>query len=113
MSLTKCPYCAEEIQADEIKCKHCDSWLTGDPVYGPAGVPPGAMAPAAPQRLVRSTTDKMLAGICGGVANYIGLDSTVLRILVAIIVVFTGFIPGIITYVILSFIIPRDDALPY
>ena len=79
MSLTKCPYCAEEIQADAIKCKHCNSWLTGDPTHGTAGVHHDSAIPTPIPRLIRSSTDKMIAGICGGMAIYLGIDSTILR----------------------------------
>ena len=111
MSLTKCPYFAEEIQADAIKCKHCNSWLTGDPTHGTAGVHHDSAIPTPIPRLIRSSTDKMIAGICGGMAIYLGIDSTILRILIATIVVFTGFVPGIIAYICMWFIIPRDETL--
>ncbi len=61
------------------------------------------------KRLVRSTTDVMLAGVCGGLAQYIGMDSTIVRIIWAVASLFTGGFLGIIAYFICAVIIPKDD----
>jgi phage shock protein C len=58
------------------------------------------------KKLYRSTTDKMLAGVCGGVAEYVSIDSTVLRLLWALVVVFTGFVPGILVYIVAAIVMP-------
>lgn len=42
-----------------------------------------------PKRLYRSNSDKMIAGVCGGLAQYLGVDSTIVR-LVMLLLFFTG-----------------------
>jgi len=56
-----------------------------------------------PRHLYRSRTNRMIAGVCGGLAEFIGIDVTLLRILAVVI-------PGInlITYIILAIIIPEE-----
>jgi len=56
-----------------------------------------------PKRLYRSRSKRMIAGICGGLSDYLGLDVTLLRILAVII-------PGVnlITYLILAVLMPEE-----
>jgi phage shock protein C len=58
-------------------------------------------------RLVRSSHDKMLLGVCGGLAQRFGIDSTLIRIIFVIASVL-GFGSPILLYFILAFIIPKD-----
>ncbi len=61
------------------------------------------------KKIYRSNSDKMLAGVCGGLAEYFEADATALRLLWALIVVFTGFFPGAIVYVIAAVIMPSKQ----
>lgn len=52
--------------------------------------------------------DRMLGGVCGGLAEYFGLDPTLVRIAYALLIAFTAF-SGIILYPILYWIIPSKN----
>lgn len=58
-------------------------------------------------RLVRSETDKMVAGVCGGLAAYLGIDSVFVRLLFVLLLFASGI--GFPIYLILWFIMPRED----
>lgn len=58
-------------------------------------------------RLVRSANDRMLGGVCGGLARYFGIDATVVR-LVFVLAVLSGLSPLI--YVILWIVMPQEGA---
>jgi phage shock protein C len=61
----------------------------------------------AHKRLMRSPVDSKIAGVCGGVAEYLEVDSTIVRLVWVIIVVFTALIPGILAYVIAWVLMPE------
>ncbi|MDH5442579.1 MAG: PspC domain-containing protein [Candidatus Nomurabacteria bacterium] len=60
------------------------------------------------KKLTRSTTDRMISGVCGGFGEYFDIDPTILRIAMAFIVIFTGLIPGLVFYIVATMIIPKD-----
>lgn len=63
---------------------------------------------ASPQkRLTRSMTDKYIAGVCGGFAQYLGVDSTLVRV-VFVLLALLGFFPGVLAYVISWIIMPAE-----
>ncbi|HOQ36299.1 MAG TPA: PspC domain-containing protein [Acetivibrio sp.] len=62
------------------------------------------------RRLVRSKNDKILAGVCGGIAEYFDIDPTIVR-LGLVISIIAG--PGILAYIAAIFIIPEDDGSSY
>jgi phage shock protein C len=61
-----------------------------------------------PRRLERSRTNRVLGGVCGGVANYVNMDPTLVRVLTVVISLFTG-VP-IILYIIALFVIPEEGS---
>lgn len=58
------------------------------------------------KKLYRSLDKRMLAGICGGLSDFLGIDVTIIRIIWAVLSLFYGV--GIIIYIIAIFIIPND-----
>lgn len=58
-----------------------------------------------PRRLYRSN-NKMLGGVCAGVAEYLNIDPTVVRVL-AVLLFFTPFIPMLLTYLFVCLIVPN------
>jgi len=60
------------------------------------------------RRLVRSATDAKIAGVCGGLAAYLGVDSTPVRVLWVILSVMPGaVICGVIAYIVAWIIVPK------
>lgn len=61
------------------------------------------------RRLCLSRTDKKLAGVCGGFAEYFGIDSTLVRIGYAALILFGG--TGILLYIICALVMPKEEML--
>lgn len=59
------------------------------------------------KRLYRSKRNRVFAGICGGLGEYLKIDPVLLRLIWLLVVVFTGVFPGVIVYIIAIFIIPE------
>ncbi len=57
------------------------------------------------KRLYKSDRDKKLAGVCGGIAEYFNIDSTIVRLLWALVSLIYG--TGILAYIVCAFIIPE------
>ena len=60
---------------------------------------------AVERKLMRSS-NKVLAGVCGGIAEYFDVDPTLIRAIYAILAVFTTGFPGLLLYLILMLIMP-------
>ena len=98
--MKRCPFCAEEIQDAAIKCKHCGEML-GNPKQT-------ALASSPRKLLTRSRTDQVFSGVCAGLSTYCGMDATVMRLLMVLLIVATGILPGLIAYLIAAMIIPKE-----
>lgn len=60
------------------------------------------------KRLYRSITDRKIAGVCGGLATYFNIDSTIVRLLWIAGMIATGVLPGAFIYLIAALIIPKE-----
>lgn len=58
------------------------------------------------KRLYKSRTNRMLTGVCGGIAEYFNIDPTIVRLIFAFSVIFLG--TGILAYIIASIVIPEQ-----
>ena len=73
----------------------------------PQGTPAQPQEPAAkPRRLRRSSSDRFLVGVSGGLGRYFGIDPVLFRIGFAISVFFGGI--GALAYVLLALFVPTD-----
>ena len=59
--------------------------------------------------LRRSVHNRAIAGVCGGIAEFLGLDPTVIRVAYVLLSVFSAGFPGILVYVILWAVIPERE----
>ena len=58
-------------------------------------------------KLHKSASDKKLAGVCGGIAEYFGVDSTIIRLVFALLVV--GWGTGIAAYIVAALVMPEAE----
>ncbi len=60
-------------------------------------------------KLYRSDKDRILFGVCGGLAKYFGIDSSLMRIIVILLAIVTGGV-GVLIYFIMAFIVPLEGS---
>ena len=94
-STMACPFCEQDIRVEALKCHHCGQYLVEDDIQ--------------PRKLMRSR-NKVLAGVCGGLAEYADMDPSLVRILTVVIAFFSGIIAGLLIYLVAALIIPESDA---
>ena len=58
------------------------------------------------KKLTRSTIDKKLFGVCGGIAEYFDVDPTLVRVGILALTIFTGLIPGLVLYICMALVMP-------
>ena len=59
-------------------------------------------------RLYRSRSDRMICGVCGGLAKYFDIDPTIVRIIAVLLVFANGL--GILTYIIMAIVVPQEGS---
>ncbi len=57
------------------------------------------------KKLYRSQTDKKIFGVCGGIAEYFGIDSTIVRLIWALLIFIAG--TGLLAYLIAALVLPK------
>ena len=58
------------------------------------------------KRLCKSTTDKKIFGVCGGLAQFLGVDPTIIRLIWAVLIFCAG--TGMLAYIIAALVLPND-----
>ena len=61
------------------------------------------------KKLYRSNTDKKLCGVCGGLAEYFEIDSTIIRLLWVVMTFFSAAFPGVLAYIVCALIVPKQS----
>lgn len=59
-----------------------------------------------PKKLTRSA-NKMIGGVCAGIAEYFDVDPTLIRVIYAVLAVFSACFPGLLVYIILLILMPN------
>jgi phage shock protein C len=91
-----CNACGKSIADDGRFCSYCGNVV---------GTPP------TPKKLMRSRADRKIAGVCAGLAEYLELDVSLVRILWFFITLACGIFPGVVAYVLGWIIIPEEPLL--
>ncbi len=91
-----CNACGKTVADDGRFCSYCGNVV---------GVPP------APKKLMRSRSDRKIAGVCAGLADYLDLDVSLVRILWFFITLACGIVPGVVAYFLAWIIIPEQPFL--
>lgn len=90
LATRRCPYCAEEVRAEAVKCRWCGSYLSGGPLQ---------------RSWYRAREGKRVAGVCAGLAQEFGISVTLIRLAFILATLIGG--PGIIIYAVLWVVMPK------
>lgn len=90
-----CAQCGKEYPEKVNYCSQC-----GTAMFAPY---------VAHKKLTRSRRDEKIAGVCGGIAEYLELDSTLVRVAWVMLALFGGW--GVVGYLVAWIIMPKDPAV--
>ena len=90
-----CPQCGKEYSDRVNFCCHCGAVISAQT--------------RSDKKLRRSRTNKKIAGVCGGLGDYLGLDPTLIRLLWLILVFFAG--TGVLAYFIAWIVMPEEPSV--
>ncbi|NUN69616.1 MAG: PspC domain-containing protein [Bacteroidetes bacterium] len=81
-----------------------------EPVIGQGGEASGTEQTAAPlyRTFRRSSADKKLFGVCGGLARYFGIDASLMRMLYVVLCL-ASFGAGLVLYILIALVVPYDN----
>ena len=97
-----CSGCSREIEIDSAFCRFCG-----------LAIRPPAYSGWTGRRLYRSTVDQRIGGVCGGLAEYFGIDPTLVRLVAVILAIYPGIVFfGVLAYAIAWVIIPLAPTPP-
>lgn len=96
-----CSNCQREIAASSNYCYFCGAKQMPASAAAPAPAP-GSALPV--KKLTRSVTDRRIAGVCGGLAEYFDLDATLIRVVWLLLVLCGG--TGLLAYIIMWIVVP-------
>jgi phage shock protein PspC (stress-responsive transcriptional regulator) len=97
--MKECPYCAEEIRVQAVKCRYCGSYLE-------------ARARITAEEWTRNEDGRMIAGVCAGLARRFEISVTVIR-LAFVVAALLGFGTAIILYGVLWIVMPVEAGPDY
>ena len=60
------------------------------------------------KKLYKSATDKKIDGVCAGLGDYFDVDANVIRVGFVLATLLSGIFPGILAYIVLAVVIPRE-----
>jgi len=63
------------------------------------------------ERLYRSSTQRILGGVCGGLGEYFNIDPTIVRVVFAVVTIATALVIGVVLYLLLWLIVPAEASL--
>jgi phage shock protein C len=92
-----CTSCGAQLESQHRFCHQCGT---------PSG-PAAAAADLTPKRLSRPRDDRKVAGVCSGIARYLGVDVSLVRILVVCLTLWPPSV-GLIFYIVCWIVMPRD-----